>query len=160
MNLRPCDTGIVRSRVQILLKSWIFFFSFLRSCINCVHNCREDHPSFDFISAVLSCFISYTFVIKILVIIPAFIIRSSYNHKYLRDPVSHFVLNGWSVILCLWSPPLPLSKLLVIQGHAQNLGGKTLNGGEGGRGVSVISHRHVTSNIFVSQHHILKLLVA
>ena len=136
MNLRPCDTGIVRSRVQILFKSRIFFFSFLRSCINCVHNCREDHPSFDFISTVLSCFISYTFVIKILVIIPAFIIRSSYNHKYLRDPVSHFCLE-WLVrdlVPVIPSPPLPLSKLLVIQGHAQNLGGKTLNGGEEGRG--------------------------
>ena len=32
---------------------------FLRNCISCVHNC-EDHSSFDFISAVLIWFISYT----------------------------------------------------------------------------------------------------
>ena len=34
-------TGIVRSRVQTPLKSWIFQAS-LRNCKNCVHNC-EDH---------------------------------------------------------------------------------------------------------------------
>ena len=33
-------TGIARSRVQTLLKSWIFFQASLRNCINCVH-CDE-----------------------------------------------------------------------------------------------------------------------
>ena len=45
-------TGIARSRVQIPLKSWIFFGLFLRNCINCVDNC-EDHSSLDFIFAAL-----------------------------------------------------------------------------------------------------------
>ena len=36
-----------------------FFSVFLRNCINWVHNC-EDRSSFDFISAVLIRFISYT----------------------------------------------------------------------------------------------------
>ena len=52
-------TGIAKSRVQTPLKSWIFFSGFLRNCINCVPNC-EDHSSFDFISAALIWFISYT----------------------------------------------------------------------------------------------------
>ena len=46
-------TGIASSRVQLPLKSWIFF-SFLRSCINCVHNC-EDHSSFNFKQITLCC---------------------------------------------------------------------------------------------------------
>ena len=37
------------------------FQASLRNCINCLHN-SEDHSSFDFISAVLIWFISYTFV--------------------------------------------------------------------------------------------------
>ena len=45
-------TSIARSRVQIPLKSWIFFSGFLLNCVNHVHNC-EDLSSFDFISAVL-----------------------------------------------------------------------------------------------------------
>lgn len=112
-----------------------FFFQLLTQ-LHKLHSQLQGGSSFIWFHfrSSLICFIPYTFVIKILVIIPAFIIRSSYNHKYLRDLVSDFVLNGWYVILCLWSPPLPLSKLLVIQGHAQNLGGKTLNGGKGGRG--------------------------
>ena len=36
-----------------------FQASYWGNCINCVHNC-EDHSSFDFISAVLIWFISYT----------------------------------------------------------------------------------------------------
>ena len=34
-------TGIARSRIQTLLKSWIFFQASLRNCINCVH--CHDH---------------------------------------------------------------------------------------------------------------------
>ena len=52
-------TGITRSQVQIPLKSCIFFSGFLSNCINHVHN-WEDHSSFDFISADLIWFISYT----------------------------------------------------------------------------------------------------
>ena len=37
------------------------------------------------------------------------------------DTVPYFVLNGLSMILCLWSPLHPFSKLLAIQDHAQNL---------------------------------------
>ena len=44
--------SIARSRVQIPLKSCIFFSGFLHNCINHIHNC-EDHSSFDFISADL-----------------------------------------------------------------------------------------------------------
>ena len=51
-------TGIARSQVQAMLKSWIFFQASLRNCKNCDHNC-EDHSSFDFISAVHIWFISY-----------------------------------------------------------------------------------------------------
>ena len=34
-------TGIARSRIQTLLKSWIFFQASLRNCINCVH-CHDN----------------------------------------------------------------------------------------------------------------------
>ena len=50
-----------RKKFSILLTS----LDFLRNCINCVHNC-EDHSSFDFISAVLLKFISYTSITFIL----------------------------------------------------------------------------------------------
>ena len=48
------------------------------------------------------------------------------------------------MILCLWSPLHPLSKLLVIQDHAQNL--EEQLGMEEGRAVSILSHRPVTSS--------------
>ena len=48
------------------------------------------------------------------------------------------------MILCLWSPLHPLSKLLAIQDHAQNLEEQLWMGGR--REVSVISHRPVTSS--------------
>ena len=41
---------------------YFFLSGFLLNCINHVHNC-EDHSSFDFISAVLIWFISYTSII-------------------------------------------------------------------------------------------------
>ena len=44
---------IARSRVQIPLKSWIFFRLLLRICINCVHNC-QDHSSLDKILLLIS----------------------------------------------------------------------------------------------------------
>ena len=53
------STGIARSRVQTLLKSWIFFRLLYATASNCVHNC-EDHPSLDFNTAVHIWFISYT----------------------------------------------------------------------------------------------------
>ena len=37
------------------------------------------------------------------------------------DTVPYFGLNGLSMILCLWPPLHPFSKLLAIQDHAQNL---------------------------------------
>ena len=48
------------------------------------------------------------------------------------------------MILCLWPPLHPLSKLLVIQGHAQNLKQQLWIGGR--REVSIISHEPVTSS--------------
>ena len=47
------------------------------------------------------------------------------------------------MILCLWSPLHPLSKLLAIQDRAKNLEEQLWMGG--GREVSVTSHRPVTS---------------
>ena len=37
------------------------------------------------------------------------------------DTVPYFGINGLSMILCLWFPLHPLSKLLAIQDHTQNL---------------------------------------
>ena len=48
----PC-TGIARSQIQILLKSWIFFRLLKCNCIKCVHYC-EDHSSFDICNILLS----------------------------------------------------------------------------------------------------------
>ena len=56
------------------------------------------------------------------------------------DTVPYFGINGLSMILCLWSPFHPLSKLLAIQDHTQNLEEQL----EGRREVSIISHRPVT----------------
>ena len=58
--------------------------------------------------------------------------------------VPYFGINGLSMILCLWSPLHPLTKLLMIQDHAQNLEEQLWMGGR--REVSVISHRPVTSS--------------
>ena len=48
--------------------------------------------------------------------------KQIYNQlqKYLRQ-CTLFWLNGLSMILCLWSPLLPLSKVLAIKDHGQNL---------------------------------------
>ena len=57
MKLLMLGTGhvfcIARSRVQIPLKSWIFWRLLLRNCINCVHNC-QDHSSLDKILLLIS----------------------------------------------------------------------------------------------------------
>ena len=58
------------------------------------------------------------------------------------DTLPYFGINGLSMILCLWSPLHPLSKLLAIQDHAQNLEEQLWMGGR--REVSIISHRPVT----------------
>ena len=58
------------------------------------------------------------------------------------DTVPYFGINGLSTILCLWSPLHPLSKLLAIQDHTQNLEEQLWMGGR--REVSIISHRPVT----------------
>ena len=50
------------------------------------------------------------------------------------DTVPYFGLNGLSMILCLWPPLQPFSKLLAIQDHAQNLKEQLWMGG-GGRSV-------------------------
>jgi len=60
------------------------------------------------------------------------------------DTVPYFGINGLSKILCLWSPLEPLSKLLAIQDHAQNLEEQLWMGGR--REVSIISHRPVTNS--------------
>ena len=58
------------------------------------------------------------------------------------DTVPYFGINGLSMILCLWSPLHPLSNLLAIQDHTQNLEEQLWMGGR--REVSIISHRPVT----------------
>ena len=58
------------------------------------------------------------------------------------DTVPYFGINSLSMILCLWSPLHPFSKLLAIQDHAQNLEEQLWMGGR--REVSIISHRPVT----------------
>ena len=50
------------------------------------------------------------------------------------DTLPYFGLNGLSMILCLWPPLHPFSKLLAIQDHAQNLEEQPWMGG-GGRSV-------------------------
>ena len=55
--------------------------------------------------------------------------------------VPYFGINGLSMILCLWSPLHPLSKLLAIQDHAQILEQQLWMGGRWE--VSIISHRPV-----------------
>ena len=69
--------------------------------------------------------------------------KATTSSKSTWDTVLYFALNGLSMILCLWSPLHPLSKLLAIQDHAQNLEEQLWMGGR--REVSVSSHRPVTS---------------
>ena len=58
------------------------------------------------------------------------------------DTVPYFGIDGLSMILCLWSPLHPLSKLLAIQDHTQNLEEQLWMGGR--REVSIIFYRPVT----------------
>ena len=91
--------------------------------------------------------------------------KATTSSKSTWDTVLYFALNGLSMILCLRSPLHPLSKLLVIQDHAQNFEEQLWMGRR--REVSVTSHRPVTSCyleqersffVGVSQH--LQLVVA
>ena len=52
--------------------------------------------------------------------------------KSTRDTVPYFGINGLSMILCLWSPLHPLSKLLSNTRPYSKLGGTTFNGREEG----------------------------
>ena len=58
------------------------------------------------------------------------------------DAAPYFGIDGLSMILCLWSPLHPLSKLLAIQDHTQNLEEQLWMGGR--REVSIIFYRPVT----------------
>ena len=69
--------------------------------------------------------------------------KATTSSKSTWDTVLYFALNGPSMILCLRSPLHPLSKLLVIQDHAQNFEEQLWMGRR--REVSVTSHRPVTS---------------
>ena len=55
------------------------------------------------------------------------------------DTVPYFGINGLSMILCLWSPLHPLSKLLAIQDHTQNLEEQLWMGG--GRSVLYLTEQ-------------------
>ena len=68
--------------------------------------------------------------------------KATTSCKSTWDTVPYFGINGLSMILCLWSPLHPLSKLLAIQDHAQNLEEQLWMGGR--REVSIISHTPVT----------------
>ena len=70
--------------------------------------------------------------------------KATTSCKSTWDTVPYFGINGLSMILCLWSPLHPLSKLLAIQDHAQNLEEQLWMGGR--REVSIISHTPVTSS--------------
>ena len=70
--------------------------------------------------------------------------RATTSCKSTWDTVPYFGLNGLSMILCLWPPLHPFSKLLAIQDHAQNLEEQLWMGGR--RGVTILSHRPVTSS--------------
>ena len=50
------------------------------------------------------------------------------------DTVPYFGINSLSMILCLWSPLHPFSKLLAIQDHTQNLEEQFWMAGVGGGG--------------------------
>ena len=70
------------------------------------------------------------------------LVAATTSCKSAWDTVPYFGINGLSMILCLWSPLHPLSKLLAIQDHTQNLEEQLWMGGR--REVSTISHRPVT----------------
>ena len=58
-NYTDMDSGVFLSYGSKAILKIEHLLFFLRNCMSCVHNC-EDHSSFDFISAVLIWFISYT----------------------------------------------------------------------------------------------------
>ena len=70
--------------------------------------------------------------------------KASTRCKKTWNTVPYLGLNGLSTILCLWSLLIPLSKLLAIQAHAQNM--KKQLWMEGRELVSVIPQRSVTSS--------------
>ena len=67
---------------------------------------------------------------------------ASTSCKSTWDTVPYFGINGLSMILCLWSPLHPLSKLLALQDHTQNLEEQLWMGGR--REISIIFYRPVT----------------
>ena len=69
-------------------------------------------------------------------------VHATTSCKSTWDTVPYFGINGLSMILCLWSSLHPLSKLLAIQDHTQNLEEQLWMGGR--REVSIIFHRPVT----------------
>ena len=70
--------------------------------------------------------------------------KASTSCKNTWNTVPYLGLNGLSIILCLWSLLIPLSKLLAIQAHVQNM--KEQLWMEGRELVSVIPQRSVTSS--------------
>ena len=68
--------------------------------------------------------------------------RATTSCKSTWDTVPYFGINGLFMILCLWPPLHPLSKLLAIQDHTQNLEEQLWMGER--REVSIIFHRPVT----------------
>ena len=71
-----------------------------------------------------------------------FISHSTTSCKSTWDTVPYFGINALSMILCLWFPLYPLSKLLAIQDHTQNLEEQLWMGGR--REVSIIFYRPAT----------------
>ena len=72
----------------------------------------------------------------------AYLRKATTSCKSTWDTVPYFGINGLSMILCLWSPLHPLSKLLAIQDHTQNVEEQLWIGGR--REVSIICYRLVT----------------
>ena len=71
--------------------------------------------------------------------------QATTSGKSTWDTVRYFGINGLSMILCLWSRLHPLSKLLAIEDHTQNLEEQLWMGGR--REVSTISHTPVNSRL-------------
>ena len=69
------------------------------------------------------------------------LVHATTSCKSTWDTVPFFGVNGLSMILCLWSPLHPLSKLLAIQDHTQNLEEQLWMGGR--RELSIIFYRPV-----------------
>ena len=69
------------------------------------------------------------------------LVHATTSCKRTWDTVPFFGINRLSMILCLWSPLHPLSKLLAIQDHTQNLKEQLWMGGR--RELSIIFYRPV-----------------